>query len=88
MSELDGDVFDPIGASESLFTCYWNLVGNPVVLAVPLGTGADGLPLSMRVVGRSFDEWSILNVGESYQRATRWHLRQPTESAARLRQEA
>jgi aspartyl-tRNA(Asn)/glutamyl-tRNA(Gln) amidotransferase subunit A len=57
-------------------TAYWNAVGNPV-LAVPMGVNADGLPLSMQLAARPFEEALLVRVGDAYQQATDWHLRMP-----------
>jgi aspartyl-tRNA(Asn)/glutamyl-tRNA(Gln) amidotransferase subunit A len=66
-------------------TGYWDCVGNPV-LAVPMGFTAAGLPLSMQIAARPFDEAAALRAGRLYQSRTGWHLRQPeitgAESAA------
>lgn len=57
-------------------TGYWNAVGNPA-LALPMGF-LDGLPMSLQVVGRPFDEANVLRVGDAYQQVTSWHLAVPT----------
>jgi aspartyl-tRNA(Asn)/glutamyl-tRNA(Gln) amidotransferase subunit A len=59
----------------SLLTA-WNVTGQPV-LALPNGFGANGLPLGMQIVGRPFDETTILRIGHAYERATEWHTRRP-----------
>ncbi|MBN6038973.1 amidase [Amycolatopsis sp. 195334CR] len=51
-------------------TPYWNGVGNPV-LAVPMGTTADGLPLSLQLAGDLFAEELLLRTADAYQRACR-----------------
>ncbi|MBF0688394.1 MAG: amidase [Cellulomonas sp.] len=56
----------------STHTGYWNAVGNPA-LAAPMGF-LGGLPMSVQVVGRPFDEATVLRVGDAYQRVTAWHL--------------
>jgi aspartyl-tRNA(Asn)/glutamyl-tRNA(Gln) amidotransferase subunit A len=58
------------------FTGVWNLVGLPA-LAVPCGFSASGLPLSMQIVGKPFDEATVLRVGDAYQRTVDWQLRVP-----------
>ena len=60
----------------SLLTA-WNVTGQPV-LALPNGFGRGGLPLGMQIVGRPFDEATILRVGHAYQQATDWHTRRPS----------
>jgi aspartyl-tRNA(Asn)/glutamyl-tRNA(Gln) amidotransferase subunit A len=59
----------------SLLTA-WNVTGQPV-LALPNGFGRNGLPLGMQILGRPFDESTILRVGHAYERATEWHTRRP-----------
>jgi aspartyl-tRNA(Asn)/glutamyl-tRNA(Gln) amidotransferase subunit A len=70
---------------ELVNTGYWDCVGNPV-LAVPMGFTAAGLPLSVQIAARPFDEATALRAGQVYQDHTDWHLRQPeiagAESAA------
>lgn len=58
-------------------TGYWNALGNPA-LAVPMGFDSGGLPLSLQIIGRPFDEASVLRAGDVYQQATTWHLARPT----------
>src|SRR5258705_9381871 len=59
----------------SLLTA-WNVTGQPVP-ALPNGFGRGGLPLGMQIVGRPFDETTILRVGPAYEQATEWHARRP-----------
>jgi aspartyl-tRNA(Asn)/glutamyl-tRNA(Gln) amidotransferase subunit A len=56
-------------------TPYWDAVGNPV-LAVPIGF-VDGMPVSMQIAGRPFQDAAVLRAGDAYQRVTDWHLRVP-----------
>jgi aspartyl-tRNA(Asn)/glutamyl-tRNA(Gln) amidotransferase subunit A len=58
------------------YTGMWNLIGLPA-LAVPCGFSSSGLPLSMQIVGKPFDEATVLRVGDAYQRAVDWQLRVP-----------
>jgi len=58
------------------FTGMWNLIGLPA-LALPCGFSSDGLPLSMQIVGKPFDEATVLRVGDAYQQAVDWQLRVP-----------
>jgi aspartyl-tRNA(Asn)/glutamyl-tRNA(Gln) amidotransferase subunit A len=54
----------------------FNLAGLPS-LAVPCGFTANGLPLSLQLSGRAFDEATVLRAGAAYERATAWHRRRP-----------
>jgi aspartyl-tRNA(Asn)/glutamyl-tRNA(Gln) amidotransferase subunit A len=40
-----------------------------------------GLPIGMQIVGRPFDEPTVLKVGDAYQQLTDWHTRRPAISA-------
>jgi len=46
-------------------------------LAVPDGFTATGLPLSLQIVCRGYDEETALRIGWAYQQATDWHERRP-----------
>jgi aspartyl-tRNA(Asn)/glutamyl-tRNA(Gln) amidotransferase subunit A len=54
----------------------FNFSGHPAC-ALPCGFTAGGLPMSMQIVGRPFDEATVLRVADAYQRATDWHRRRP-----------
>jgi aspartyl-tRNA(Asn)/glutamyl-tRNA(Gln) amidotransferase subunit A len=60
----------------SRLTRPFNGLGLPA-LSVPCGFSAEGLPLAFQIVGRAFDEATVLRVGDAYQRATDWHTRLP-----------
>jgi aspartyl-tRNA(Asn)/glutamyl-tRNA(Gln) amidotransferase subunit A len=49
------------------FTQPFDVTGQPV-LAVPTGLAADGLPVGMQIIGRPFDEATVLRVGAAYER--------------------
>lgn len=49
-------------------------------LALPCGFTADGLPLSLQVIGRAFAEETVLRLGRAFEQATGWHERHPTLS--------
>ncbi|PXX57625.1 aspartyl-tRNA(Asn)/glutamyl-tRNA(Gln) amidotransferase subunit A [Nocardia tenerifensis] len=59
-----------------VYTPYWNGLGTPV-LALPMGFGATGLPLSWQIAGPAFGETTILRVGDVFQRHTEWHRQLP-----------
>ncbi len=46
-------------------------------IAVPCGFTDDGLPLSLQIIGRGYDEARVLRIGWSYENATQWHTRHP-----------
>ena len=70
--ELDGLTFESYSKVPS-FTSIWNSMGLPA-LCIPMGFTADRLPLSLQIVGKPFDEATVLRVGDAFQRLTDWHL--------------
>jgi aspartyl-tRNA(Asn)/glutamyl-tRNA(Gln) amidotransferase subunit A len=58
-----------------VFTSYWDAVGNPA-LVVPMGFSVAGLPLSLQIAGRPFEEGVVLKIGDAYQRVTDWHQKE------------
>jgi aspartyl-tRNA(Asn)/glutamyl-tRNA(Gln) amidotransferase subunit A len=58
------------------FTTPAALAGLPA-LAVPCGFSVDELPLSLQVIGRRFEDATVLRVGHAYERSTDWHRRRP-----------
>ncbi len=58
------------------FTTPFNTSGNPA-LSVCNGFAENGLPLSLQLVGRNFDEAGVLRVGHAYEELTGWRDRRP-----------
>jgi aspartyl-tRNA(Asn)/glutamyl-tRNA(Gln) amidotransferase subunit A len=58
-----------------VFTVSVNLAGLPGV-NVPCGFAA-GLPIGFQLIGRMFDEATILRVADAFERATDWHKASP-----------
>jgi aspartyl-tRNA(Asn)/glutamyl-tRNA(Gln) amidotransferase subunit A len=54
----------------------WNALGLPA-LSVPCGFAADGRPLGLQLVGRPFDEATVLRAGHAYEQAAGWWRRHP-----------
>lgn len=52
------------------------VTGQPA-LATRMGFAPDGMPLSIQIVGKPFDEATVLNAGHQYERATDWHRYRP-----------
>ena len=58
-------------------TRMFNLTGLPA-MSLPCGFSADGLPIGLQLVGKPFEEKTILNIGHAYETATDWRLRRPS----------
>jgi aspartyl-tRNA(Asn)/glutamyl-tRNA(Gln) amidotransferase subunit A len=65
------------------YTAPWNLLGLPAVV-VPCGVSREGLPVSIQIVGRAFDDATVLRLARAYERATDWHTRRPDPTRWRL----
>jgi aspartyl-tRNA(Asn)/glutamyl-tRNA(Gln) amidotransferase subunit A len=60
---------DPVGA-------VGNACGLPSI-ALPCGFGRDQLPAGFQIMGAAWDEGLLCDLGEAYQRATRFHQEHP-----------
>lgn len=71
------DAFGPDASPKTTVqTIPFNVTGNPV-LAVPTGLSQDGLPLGIQIVGRAFDEPTVLRIGAAVEAATDFAKRRP-----------
>jgi aspartyl-tRNA(Asn)/glutamyl-tRNA(Gln) amidotransferase subunit A len=61
-------------------TSVFNVSGHPALVQC-MGFDGDGLPLSWQVVGRYFDEATVLRVAAAYEAATPWRGRRPALAA-------
>jgi aspartyl-tRNA(Asn)/glutamyl-tRNA(Gln) amidotransferase subunit A len=70
-------VDDPLAMYLSdIFTLTVNLAGVPG-LAIPCGF-SNNLPVGLQLIGKPFDEQTLLRVGDAYQRTTTWHKQRPS----------
>ena len=64
---------DPIAMYlNDLFTVPADLAGLPAI-SVPAGLSGDGLPLGLQIIGRPFDEETVLRTAETMERAAQFH---------------
>ena len=68
----------PSDVRAALLSCTrpFNFSGHPAC-AAPCGFTPGGLPIGLQIVGRPFDEATVLRVVDAYQRMTDWHTRRP-----------
>jgi aspartyl-tRNA(Asn)/glutamyl-tRNA(Gln) amidotransferase subunit A len=62
------------------FTTPFNVGGNPA-LSVCSGYAEYGLPFSLQIVGKLFDECTVLRAGDAYEKATPWRDQRPVLAA-------
>ena len=72
-----GEKADPLQMYlNDIFTIPVNLAGLPGV-SIPGGFTRAGLPIGLQLIGRAFDEATLLRAAHAYQTVTDWHLRRP-----------
>jgi aspartyl-tRNA(Asn)/glutamyl-tRNA(Gln) amidotransferase subunit A len=59
-----------------IFTISVNLAGVPGI-SIPCGFTSNNLPVGLQVIGKHFDEASILKAAYAYEQSTDWHKRKP-----------
>jgi len=59
-----------------VFTVSANLAGLPGI-SVPCGFAKEGVPIGFQLMGRMFDEATLLRVADAYERRTDWHRHSP-----------
>jgi aspartyl-tRNA(Asn)/glutamyl-tRNA(Gln) amidotransferase subunit A len=59
-----------------IFTISVNLAGLPAI-ALPCGFSTNGLPIGLQLIGRPFEEETVLRAAHAYEQATEWHLKKP-----------
>ncbi len=62
------------------FTIPFNLTGLPA-MAICSGFGEGGLPVSIQLVGKAFQEATVFRAAHAYERATEWRKRRPALAA-------
>jgi aspartyl-tRNA(Asn)/glutamyl-tRNA(Gln) amidotransferase subunit A len=76
---------DPIAMwLNDVFTVTGNLAGLPGI-AVPAGLSGDGLPLGLQLIGRPFDEATVLRAADVVERAAQFTARPPFLTAGPAR---
>ena len=74
--KLGAKIDDPLQMYlADVYTIPINLAGVPGI-SIPCGFG-QGLPIGLQLVGKPFDEPTLLRAAATYERATSWHERRP-----------
>ncbi|MDQ2638132.1 MAG: amidase family protein, partial [Actinomycetota bacterium] len=58
------------------FQAMFNVTGQPAAV-VPWGVDGNGVPTSVQLVGRPYDEATLLSLGAQIEKARPWAQRQP-----------
>jgi len=75
-AEVDGKPIPPYGWIQ--FTYPFNLTGQPAA-SVPCGFTKDGLPIGLQIVGRRFDDVTVLRAAAAFEQARPWENARPPE---------
>ncbi|MGE5892786.1 MAG: Asp-tRNA(Asn)/Glu-tRNA(Gln) amidotransferase subunit GatA [bacterium] len=59
-----------------IFTISVNLAGVPGI-SVPCGFTSENLPVGLQIIGKHFDEETVLKTAYAYEQSTAWHTRRP-----------
>ncbi|MBI4843952.1 MAG: Asp-tRNA(Asn)/Glu-tRNA(Gln) amidotransferase subunit GatA [Nitrospirae bacterium] len=59
-----------------IFTISANLAGVPGI-SIPCGFTSQNLPVGLQIIGKHFDEESVLKIAYAYEQSTEWHKRKP-----------
>jgi aspartyl-tRNA(Asn)/glutamyl-tRNA(Gln) amidotransferase subunit A len=62
------------------FTMPFNVTGQPA-LSVCTGFGAAGMPVGAQLVGRPFEDATVLRAGQAYELAAGWRAKRPAMAA-------
>ncbi len=76
-----GEKEDPLSMYlNDVFAVPANMAGLPGV-SVPCGFSEAGLPIGLQLIGRPFEEATILRAAHAYEQSTPWHTRTPDLTA-------
>jgi len=56
------------------FTAPFNITGQPAI-SLPCGFDPQGLPIGLQIIGRPWEEETVLRAAHAYEQATEWHRR-------------
>jgi aspartyl-tRNA(Asn)/glutamyl-tRNA(Gln) amidotransferase subunit A len=70
-------IHDPLQMYLSdIYTISVNLAGLPA-LSLPCGLDNQGMPIGLQIIGKHFDESTVLRIAHAYEQVTEWHKKKP-----------
>jgi len=60
-----------------VFTISVNLAGLPAI-SLPCGFSKAGMPIGLQLIGRAFEEETVLRAAHAYEQSTQWYRQKPT----------
>ncbi len=76
--EIDSHV-EPVRSALIRLNRPQNVTGLPAI-TVPCGFTRTGLPIGIQIIGRAFDESTVLRLAHAYEEATQWHFLRPCDT--------
>ena len=76
---ITGDSSYPIQYWNGAFTMHGNAIGHPAA-SVPAGFSPDGLPIGLQIIGRKYDEETVLAASAAFEQARPWIQHRPPVS--------
>ncbi len=74
--EIDGTTVGELRSNFFPYTLPFNITGHPA-MTMPCGFGTDGLPIGLQIVGRRFDDVTVLRASAAFEAARPWADRRP-----------
>jgi aspartyl-tRNA(Asn)/glutamyl-tRNA(Gln) amidotransferase subunit A len=71
-----GNAIEDVRTALLRLTRPGNLAGLPAI-SIPCGFSSEGLPIGLQLIGRHFEETTLLRAAYAYEQATPWHLAFP-----------
>jgi aspartyl-tRNA(Asn)/glutamyl-tRNA(Gln) amidotransferase subunit A len=62
---------DALSSASPIQTIPFNVTGHPA-MSVPIGLGANGLPIGVQIAGRAFDEAMVFRIGRAVEKLSCW----------------
>jgi len=60
-----------------VLTIPCNIAGLPGI-SIPCGFSSNGLPIGLQILGKAFDEGTVINAAHAYEREAGWYLKRPS----------
>jgi len=73
-TKIDGKMVSPTAWMP--FTSVFNLTGHPAA-TIPCGWSSEGLPIGMQIIGKRFDDLTVLQVSKAFEEIAPWQDKKP-----------
>ena len=67
---------ETVFAVSARFCAPFNISGLPAI-SVPCGFSPEVMPIGLQIVGKPFNEQTVLRIADAFERTTQWHLKYP-----------